>query len=274
MVTRSFYCLIGEFDREPDLYITAKEGIVKVAVVIPARFGSSRFRGKVLAKDTGKFLVEHTYEQALCARTVGKVVIATDSKEVMEACESFGAECVMTSESHKSGTDRIAEAVGQIDAEIIVNLQADEPEIEPCYIDMVAELLMQNPDAQMATLVAGFENQEQIADPNVVKAVVDKNGRAIYFSRSVIPYDRTAGGIGPIGGYLKHLGIYAYRKAFLLEITEKEQTPLEISEKLEQLRILECGYSIVTGKVEHTWEGIDTAEQYAAFVKRMANGKK
>ena len=246
---------------------------MKVAVVIPARFGSSRFRGKVLAKDTGKFLVQHTYERALCAKTVSKVVIATDSKEVLRACESFGAECVMTSETHKSGTDRIAEAVGQIEAEIIVNLQADEPEIEPANIDMVAELLIQNPDAQMATLVAGFENQTQIANPNVVKAIVDKNGKAIYFSRSVIPYDRTVGGVGPIEGYLKHLGIYAYRREFLLEITKKEQMPLEMSEKLEQLRVLECGYSIVTGKVEHTWEGIDTADQYAAFVKRMLNGK-
>jgi 3-deoxy-manno-octulosonate cytidylyltransferase (CMP-KDO synthetase) len=245
------------------------EGLfVKVLVVIPARYDSSRFAGKVLAKDTGKFLVEHTYEQALCAKTVDKVLIAADSDKVMRACESFGGSCVMTSADHKCGTDRIAEAVCEMDADIIVNVQADEPEIDPEHIDYVARLLMDNPAADMATLVTGFESQEQVANPNVVKCIAGVDGRAIYFSRSPIPYDRANGGIGDIGSYLWHIGIYAYRRAFLSEITQKQQTPLEIAESLEQLRAIEYGHTIMTGKVDHKCEGIDTAEQYAAFVER------
>jgi len=181
---------------------------VEVLAVIPARYGSSRFEGKVLAKDTGKFLVQHTYERALCAKSVEKVLIAADSELVMGACASFGAACVMTSAAHQSGTDRIAEAARDIDCKIIVNLQADEPEIDPANIDELVELLRKS-DADMATLVARFENREQISDPNIVKVIVDKNGRAIYFSRSVIPYDRQAGGVGQTARYLRHLGIYA-----------------------------------------------------------------
>jgi 3-deoxy-manno-octulosonate cytidylyltransferase (CMP-KDO synthetase) len=249
-----------------------KEELVKVLIVIPARYASSRFGGKVLAKDTGKFLVQHTYERALCSKLAETVLIATDSERVLEACKEFGGQCVMTSDTHRSGTDRIAEAVAGADADIIVNLQADEPLIEPENIDLVAQLLIDDPEAEMATLVADFQDKEQIADPNVVKCIVDTNGRAIYFSRSVIPYDRDAGGAGELTNYLRHLGIYAYRRSFLLEITKKPQTPLELSEKLEQLRVLEYGHSIVTGKVKHSWEGIDTPQQYAEFVKRVNNG--
>lgn len=243
--------------------------MVKVVIVIPARYGSSRFRGKVLANESGKFLIQHTYERALCAKTANKVLIATDSDLVLQACETFGADCVMTSEEHKCGTDRIAEAVSNIEADIIVNLQADEPEIEPENIDIVTKLLLDNPSADMATLVTGFDNAEQVANPNVVKAVVDKNGRALYFSRSPIPYDRDGGGVGDVSGYLRHLGIYAYRKDFLLEITQRQQTAWEISEKLEQLRALEYGYTIMAAKVAKACEGIDTPEQYAAFVERI-----
>jgi 3-deoxy-manno-octulosonate cytidylyltransferase (CMP-KDO synthetase) len=199
---------------------------------------------------------------------VDKVLIATDSEEVKVACESFGADCVMTSAAHQSGTDRIAEAVKTFDAEIIVNLQADEPEIEPVYIDKVAGLLAETDWADMATLVAAFETKEQIEDANIVKALLDKNCRAVYFSRSVVPYDREAKGAGKVSEYLRHLGIYAYRKDFLLKVTQLEQSFLERMEKLEQLRVIENGYSIVAAKVEHAWDGIDTAEQYAAFVER------
>ena len=246
---------------------------MEVLVVIPARYGSTRFEAKVLAKDTGKFLVQHTYERALCAKSVEKVLIATDSEKVMEACASFGADCVMTSAAHQSGTDRIAEAVRDIDTEIIVNLQADEPEIGPTNIDYLVRLLRDS-DADMATLVARFENEEQISDPNIVKAIVDKAGRAIYFSRSVVPYDRQAGGVGDISRYLRHLGIYAYMKDFLLKFTSLQPGELEKCEKLEQLRAIEHGFSIITGKVKHAWEGIDTAEQYAEFVRRQSKSAK
>ena len=241
---------------------------MKVLACIPARYGSTRFAAKVLAKDTGKYLLQHTYERACQASHLEQIIIATDDERVLEACNSFGAECVLTSAEHQSGTDRIAEAVRDIDVEIVVNLQADEPEIDPANIDYLAELLIQNPDYPMATLAAEFKTAEQVADPNIVKVVLDGKGGAIYFSRSPIPYDRESAGIGEVGQYLRHLGIYAYRKEFLLKITTLPQTPLEKTEKLEQLRAIENGYPILVGKVEHTCDGIDTPEQYAAFVKR------
>jgi len=250
---------------------------VEVLAVIPARYGSTRFPAKVLAKDTGKFLIQHTYERACQAKLPQKVIIATDDKKVVAAAESFGAECIMTSPDCASGTDRIAEAVADINVDIVVNLQADEPEIDPANIDKVAQLLIDNPDCPMATLAADFQNTAQISDPNIVKVVVTSHesratshepARAIYFSRSIIPYDRGKNGVGPVGNYLRHLGIYAYRKDFLLKITALPQTPLEKIEKLEQLRALENGFDILVGKVKHTCDGIDTPEQYAGFVKR------
>jgi len=260
---------------------------VKVVVCIPARYASTRFPGKVLAKDTGKFLIQHVYERACLAKLPDKVIIAADDKRIADAAKSFGAECIMTSRDCASGTDRIAEAVGGLDFDIVVNLQADEPEIDPANIDAVAKLLLgnqkskiKNQNCGMATLVAEFDNESQITDPNIVKVIVtqyarrnthDIPERAIYFSRSVIPYDRQQGGIGPKSNYLRHIGIYAYRKDFLLKITKLPQTPLEKIEKLEQLRAIENGFDILVAKVKHTCDGIDTPEQYAEFVKRYKN---
>lgn len=235
---------------------------------IPARYGSTRFPAKVLAKETGKYLLQHTYERACQSKRLEKVIIATDDQRVAAAAKSFGAECAMTSAEHQSGTDRIAEAVADTDVDIIVNLQADEPEIEPGNIDYLAELLLKNPDYPMATLAAEFQRAEQVADPNIVKVVLDQQRRAIYFSRSPIPYNRDKAGIGELNQHLRHLGIYAYRKEFLLKITSLPQTPLEKIERLEQLRALENGFGILVGKVEHVCDGIDTPEQYAAFVAR------
>ncbi len=243
---------------------------MKIVVVIPARYGSSRFAGKVLAKETGKYLVQHTYERAVCAKSVDQVLVATDDKRVMDACAEFDGGCVMTSISHQSGTDRIAEAVVELDVDIIVNLQADEPEIDPNYIDRVAGLLADNSDTGMATLLAPFEKPDDVANPNIVKCITDKDGKAIYFSRSVLPYDRQASGAGDIGDYKRHLGIYAYRKDFLMDYTEMEPSFLEQTEKLEQLRAIENGHTILTAMVEKAWDGIDTEEQYRAFVERMA----
>jgi 3-deoxy-manno-octulosonate cytidylyltransferase (CMP-KDO synthetase) len=241
---------------------------VKVIACIPARYGSTRFAAKVLARDTGKYLIQHTYERACQARLLEKVVIATDDERVFEAARSFGADAVMTSAEHQSGTDRIAEAVADIDTQIVVNLQGDEPEIDPDNIDYLTELLLQHTDVPMATLAAEFSRPEQVADPNIVKVVLDRMGRAIYFSRAPIPYDREKAGIGELKQYLRHLGIYAYRKEFMLKYTTLPQTPLEKIEKLEQLRALENGYPILVGNVQHTCDGIDTPEQYAAFVAR------
>ncbi len=243
---------------------------MKIVVVLPARFSSTRFAAKVLAKDTGKFLIQHTYEQACLAKLPDKVIIAADDEKIVAAAETFGAECIMTSVEHKSGTDRIAEAVADMDIDIVVNLQADEPEIEPGNIDYLARLLIDNPDYPMATLAADFQNAEQVADPNIVKVITDCNDAAIYFSRFPIPYDREKSGVGNVQQYLRHLGIYAYRKQFLLKITALPQTPLEKIEKLEQLRAIENGFKILVGKVEHTCDGIDTPEQYAEFVARYS----
>ncbi len=241
---------------------------MNIVVVIPARYGSSRFEAKVLANKTGKFLVQHSYERALCAKGISGVIIATDDGRVMQACRSFGGNCVMTSVNHQSGTDRIAEAVNNTPCDIVVNLQADEPEIDPAHIEKVAGLLVKNPDAAMATLIAPFESPEQVANPNIVKCVIDNRGKALYFSRSPIPYDRQAQGIGDIKGYWRHLGIYAYRKSFLMEFTRLLPSFLETTEKLEQLRALENGYTILTASVERVWDGVDTPEQYEAFVQR------
>ncbi len=241
---------------------------MKIVAVIPARFGSTRFAGKVLARDTGKFLFQHTYEQACLAKLPEKVIIAADDQKVAAAADSFGAECILTSPEHKSGTDRIAEAVSDMDVEIVVNLQADEPEIDPDNIDYLARLLIENPHCRMATLAADFQSPEQVADPNIVKVIIDRNDKAIYFSRAPIPYDREKSGVGNVQQYLRHLGIYAYRKEFLLKITALPQTPLEKIEKLEQLRAIENGFDILVGKVEHTCDGIDTPQEYAEFVKR------
>ncbi len=253
----------------------------KIIVCIPARFGATRFPGKVLAKDTGKFLIQHVYEQACMAKLPERVIIAADDERIAEAAKSFGAECVMTNPDCASGTDRIAEAAGGLDFDIVVNLQGDEPEIDPANIDAVAKLLLDNPDYPMATLAAEFENESQITNPNIVKVVTAYSGQrsadskkvAIYFSRSVIPYDRGQGGIGPKVNYLRHLGIYAYRREFLLKITSRPQTLLEKIEKLEQLRAIENGFDILVEKVKHTCAGIDTLEQYAEFVKRYNRSK-
>ena len=247
---------------------------MKVIAVIPARYSSTRLAGKVLAKDTGKFLIQHTYEQTCKAKLPERVIIAADDEKIVTAAKSFGADCVLTSVEHKSGTDRIAEAVADFNADIIVNIQADEPEIDPAYIDKVAKLLVDNPDYPMSTLAAPCKTAADVANPNIVKVITDSNGKAIYFSRSPIPYDRESGGIGDVKQYLRHLGIYAYRRDFLLKITKLPQTPLEKIEKLEQLRAIENGYGILVGKVEHTTDGIDTPEQYAEFVKRMGEVKK
>jgi 3-deoxy-manno-octulosonate cytidylyltransferase (CMP-KDO synthetase) len=271
---------------------------VKIVVVIPARYDSTRFAGKVLAKDTGKYLIQHTYERACLAKLPDKVIIAADDEKVVAAAKEFGAECVLTSREHQSGTDRIAEAVAKIDVEIVVNLQGDEPEIDPANIDYLAKMLIDNPDCPMATLAAEFQSPEQVSDPNIVKVIVAWSvqrtadsprpkklnairyplnadfGKAIYFSRSPIPYDREKKGVGDVGQYLRHIGIYAYRKEFLREITSLPQTPLEKTEKLEQLRAIENGFSILVGKVKHTCDGIDTPDQYGEFVKRYRSQRR
>ncbi|MCH7526719.1 MAG: 3-deoxy-manno-octulosonate cytidylyltransferase [Planctomycetes bacterium] len=243
---------------------------MKAVAVIPARYASERFCGKPLAKDTGKFLIQHVCEKVAQAPSIERVMVATDDERVASAVESFGGECVMTRRDHPSGTDRIAEVARTLDCDIVVNVQGDEPEIEPSAIETLLQVMQDGTDP-VATLACSFDALHRDGveadpnDPNCVKVVV-ANGRAIYFSRSLVPYPRKrdAGYDGP---YL-HLGIYAYRRDFLLKLSELKPTVLERTEGLEQLRILENGYTIGVGVVEHACVGIDTPADYAAFVRR------
>lgn len=236
-----------------------------VVAVIPARLDSTRFPGKVLANETGKPLIQYTYQQACQATSVDRVVIATDSQEIMDAAASFGAEAIRTSSDHPNGTSRIAQAAAEIDAEIFVNVQADEPEIPPLAIDAAVAALEADPEAQVSTLCSPLSDQSMALDPAVVKVVSDCHGRALYFSRSLIPYDRD--GLGQTQP-MQHIGLYVYRRAILPVYLNLPATPLEQAEKLEQLRLIEHGLPIAVASYPVRHQGIDTPEQYAQFVSR------
>ncbi len=236
-------------------------------VVIPARFGSTRFPAKIVANKTGKPLVQHVVEQAGKCELVDRIIVATDDDRIVAALRPFDTEVVMTSADHQSGTDRIAEVARGLSSDVIVNVQGDEPEIEPETIDALIDRLARHPEDDMATAATPFPVHTDPRDPNLVKVVVDGNGRAIYFSRSPIPYPREPDFLGN-AGYNLHLGIYAYRRPFLLMFSGWSPTPLEKTEKLEQLRALEHGRSIYVLPVRRAAHGIDTPEQYEEFVRR------
>jgi len=236
-------------------------------VVIPARFGSTRFPAKILASDTGKPLVQHVVDQVRRSKLVREVIVATDDERIVVALKPFGTRCVMTDPNHPSGTDRIAEVAQRLSDGIIVNVQGDEPEIEPETVDGLIALLMQTETAGMATAATRFIPPADPRDPNLVKVVMDCNGRAMYFSRSPIPFHRDAADGHPPTYYL-HLGIYAYARPFLLRMAGWKPTPAELAERLEQLRALEHREEIFVLKVNRATHGIDTPEQYQAFVRR------
>jgi 3-deoxy-manno-octulosonate cytidylyltransferase (CMP-KDO synthetase) len=259
-------------NRSIGLQAAEKGAFVRVIAVIPARYESSRFPGKPLARQTGKYLIQHVYEQVSQARQVNDVLVATDDQRILAACKEFGAKAVMTSRRHTSGTDRVAEVAAQSDADIVVNVQGDEPEIDPGSIDRAIDVFSEDDFAAIATLAAVMAPHEDINDPNVVKVVTDASGHALYFSRWPIPFHRDGQPASrPV--YRKHLGLYAYRRESLMEFSRQVPTPLEKAEKLEQLRALENGMVIAVRDVEHTAVGIDTPEQYAAFVRRCEKTK-
>lgn len=247
----------------------ARKAADTALAVIPARYDSTRFPGKPLADQTGKPLIQHVVERVHLAKRISRVLVATDDERIAQAVRTFGGEAVMTG-THPNGTSRIAEAVSNIGdcPEIVVNVQGDEPEIEPGVIDELVVGLIRDADAPMATLASLFAADEDPGDPNIVKLIVNQQGRAMYFSRSPIPFDRDGLGHGP----LKHPGIYAYRRNFLDTYVSLPTTPLENVEKLEQLRALEHGYpiAVIVTRVEH--HGIDTPQQYEAFVRRVTSG--
>jgi 3-deoxy-manno-octulosonate cytidylyltransferase (CMP-KDO synthetase) len=245
---------------------------MEIVAVIPARFASTRLPGKPLLSDTGRPLIQHVVEAARRSGRLDRIIVATDDTRIAEAVAAFGGEAMMTRADHPTGTDRVAEVAASIEtARIIVNLQGDEPEITGAALDQVVALLDDDPDAMMATLATPIRDPAVHRDPACVKAVFNRQGRALYFSRSPIPCHRD-GLPDPtesarLLGYL-HLGLYAYRRDFLLRIGSLPPSPLEAAEKLEQLRVLEAGHAIAIGVVDEPSIGIDTPEDYRRFVER------
>ncbi|NUM34488.1 MAG: 3-deoxy-manno-octulosonate cytidylyltransferase [Candidatus Brocadiae bacterium] len=236
---------------------------MKTVIVIPARYASQRLPAKPLLRETGKYLIQHVYESASKSKKAQEIIVATDDKRIYDAVLSFGGRVEMTSEHHKSGTDRMAEVAKKVKADIYVNVQGDEPEINPIAIDDLIDKLASQKEARVATLVYSLDS-ELAHNPNIVKVVCDKNGYALYFSRARIPYPRE----GNAESFLGHIGMYAYYQDFLLAYTELPFSQLERIEKLEQLRVLESGYKIITALTSYRSQGIDTREDYDAFIKR------
>ena len=246
---------------------------MKSVVIIPARHGSTRFPGKMLARDPrGRILIQYAWEAAQAAATVDRVVVATDDERIRRAVEAWGGEARMTSPSHACGSDRIAEvAKGLPEYGIVVNIQGDEPEILPSQIDQVVRLLKESDDCSMSTLVHVVDTPEELNDPNVVKCVCDARMRAIYFSRWPIPYVRDAADAlaqSPTPHY-RHIGIYGYRREYLIEFASAGHCALERAEKLEQLRALFHGHRIRVGVTDHRSIGVDTPEDFDAFCEAV-----
>lgn len=233
--------------------------VPKIVAIIPARHASTRFPGKVVAPLAGKPLVIHTYERTCQASLVSETIIATDDERVRDAAESYGATVEMTRPDHSTGTDRIAEVAERCGADIVVNVQADEPLIDPATIDATIRPLLDSADVPMATARHLISDLRDLSDPNVVKVVCDLKGRALYFSRGAIPHSRDADlAHAPPRDHWQHVGVYVYRKDFLLKYARMSATPLEKLEKLEQLRVLENGYPITVVDTDYRSIGVDT----------------
>jgi 3-deoxy-manno-octulosonate cytidylyltransferase (CMP-KDO synthetase) len=243
--------------------------------IIPARWQAARLPGKPLARIAGRPMIQHVYERAQQAESLSGVLVATDDERIMAAVRAFGGEAVLTSDAHRSGTDRVAEAAASLAVDVVVNIQGDEPLVEPGAIDALVAPFLTEPGLSMTTLAVPIRAPEEIEDPGVVKVVIDRRGYALYFSRYPIPYCRdgvaadlpVGGGTGQkpgphdaAGQRLKHLGLYAYRAEFLQTFARLEPTPLEQTEKLEQLRVLEHGERIFVVLTEHDAVSVDTPE--------------
>lgn len=245
---------------------------MKSVIVIPARLASTRLPRKLLLRETGKSLVQHTYEAACRARLPSEVCVATDHEEIAAEVRSFGGTAAMTSPDCPSGTDRVAEVARRMgDVDVIVNVQGDEPELSGEAIDAAVRLLAERPEVMMSTLATPIRSREKLLDPACVKVVFDDRGRALYFSRAAVPHardwhDGLLAADPPL--FHQHIGLYAYRRDFLLRLAELPPSRLEVVEKLEQLRVLEAGYTIAVAVVPHAALGIDTPHDYAAFVER------
>jgi len=247
-----------------------------IIALIPARYGSTRFPGKSLAMIEGKPMIQWVYERTKRSRLITRVIVATDDERISRTVIAFGGEAVMTSPVHATGTDRIAEVAGNLDCSLVVNVQGDEPLIHPVMIDQAIRPLIDDPSIPMGTVCRRIEGRREAFDPNVVKVVFDREGFALYFSRAPIPWDRDhwAGKESlrdlPLSCHLyKHIGLYVYRKDFLLNYTRMPQTSLELTEKLEQLRVLESGHRIKTVVTEHESFGVDIPEDLGKILQRL-----
>ena len=235
---------------------------MKITAVIPARYGSSRLEGKPLKDICGKPMIQHVYERVLKAELVQDVIVATDDARIVAAVKAFGGRAKMTSLDHKSGTDRVAEVMRAETAEIVANVQGDEPLIDPRMIDEAIQPLVDDPELLAATLCTPILNEEDCHNPNVVKTVKDLQSNALFFSRSLIPYPRNEEGFQPF----EHIGIYVFRYDFLMRFVELAQTPMEKVESLEQLRILENGYKLRVTTTQYPYNAlsVDTQEDLDA----------
>jgi 3-deoxy-manno-octulosonate cytidylyltransferase (CMP-KDO synthetase) len=241
-------------------------------IVIPARLASTRLPRKLLLTETGRPLIQHTYEAASRANKPNGVLVAADCEEIAAVVRSFGGRVALTSPDCASGTDRVAEIARQLpDVEILVNVQGDEPEISARAIDLAVELLERNPAAVMSTLATPIRSKEKLHDPACVKVVFDQMGRAIYFSRAPIPFARNwDDGLltAEPPHFHQHIGLYAYRRVFLLKLATLPRAGIERVENLEQLRVLDAGHTLLVGVIDEPTIGIDTPEDYRAFVER------
>ena len=237
---------------------------MKTLCVIPARYASTRLPGKPLKDIAGKPMICRVYERALKAQSMSEVLVATDDERILAVVKEHGGKAMLTAKNHPTGTDRLAEvAAAYPDVDVIVNVQGDEPLIEPKLIDELAAVFTEDENLQMATVMTPMVSEEEKNNPNNVKVITDRNGYALYFSRSLIPYPRNDEGV-PV---YKHIGIYAYRRDFLLKYAKMAPTPLESTESLEQLRALENGYKIKVVKTDYRFVGVDTAEDLALVNK-------
>lgn len=240
----------------------------QTAIIIPARYGSSRLEGKPLLKACGKTIIQWVWEKAKACPKIDRVIVATDDERIFNTCKAFGAEVEMTSTEHKSGSDRIAEVANRHpEISYIINLQGDEPLIEQANIELVRKGVVEDKDADISTLVREIKEKEEVNNPNLVKCVFDFNNYAMYFSRSKIPYERNENKTKFYG----HLGIYGYKKESLFKMTKLPQAPYEMAESLEQLRALQNGMKIKVSVVENVPVGIDTIEDFEKF-KAMVEG--
>ena len=243
-------------------------GSKNVVVVIPARYGSSRLPGKPLVSLAGKPMIQRVYERAKLAARVTRVLVATDDDRILKAVEGFGGEARMTRPDHRTGTERVAEVAAHEEGDVFVNVQGDEPLLDPVAVDTAVASLLEEPAAVIATVATFIKTPADIMDPNVVKTVLDFDGNALYFSRAPIPWVRHSGGKMQVR-HLKHLGLYVFQREALLEYPTLPQGELERIEQLEQLRWLENGWKIRVAEVEHDAVSVDVPEDVARVEKSL-----